>query len=60
MNNFIKELKQYRHLLSKQTISTLKGQALAGDLVGAVKGLNTAVTKKQKEVRVWQEGDQRR
>lgn len=45
MNSFIKELKQYRHILPKQIISTLKGQALAGDLDGAKKGLETVLNK---------------
>ena len=45
MNSFIKELKQYRHILSKQTISTLRGQALSGDLEGARKGLEKAIHK---------------
>jgi type II secretory pathway component PulF len=47
MNSFIKELKQYRHILPKQTISTLRGQALSGNVEGAIKGLQTALNKKQ-------------
>lgn len=47
MNSFIKELRRYRHILPKQTISTLKGQALSGNVEGAIKGLNTALHKKQ-------------
>lgn len=47
MNSFIKELKQYRHILSKQTISTLRGQALSGDLEGAKRGLKTTLNKTQ-------------
>ena len=47
MNSFIKELRRYRHILPKQTISTLKGQALSGNVEGAIKGLNTALRKKQ-------------
>ena len=43
----MKELKQYRHILPKQTISTLKGQALAGDLEGAKRGLKTTLDKTQ-------------
>jgi len=42
---YIKELKTYRHLLPKQTIKTLRGQALSGDLEGAKKGLVTAIKK---------------
>jgi len=48
MNNisyFINELKQYRNILSKQTIRTLKGQALSGDLEGARKGLKNVLIK---------------
>lgn len=47
INQFMKELKKHRHNLPKQTISTLKGQALAGDVEGAIKGLRTALNKKQ-------------
>lgn len=45
MNKFVKELKQYRHLLSKQTISTIKGMALTGDIIGAEKMLKKALYK---------------
>jgi type II secretory pathway component PulF len=47
MSSFIRELRQYRHILPKQTISTLRGQALSGDLEGAIRGLQTALNKKQ-------------
>jgi len=43
MNKFVKELKVYRHLLPRQTIKTLRGQALSGDTVGAAKGLKTVL-----------------
>lgn len=43
----MKELKQYRHLIPKQTLKSIRGQALAGDLAGAIKGLQTALNKKQ-------------
>lgn len=36
---FIKLLKDYRGILPRQTIKTLRGQALAGDIEGAKKGL---------------------
>lgn len=36
---FVSQLKKYRNVLPKQTIKTLKGQALSGDLEGARKGL---------------------
>jgi len=45
INYFINELKQYRNILSKQTIRTLKGQALSGDLEGARKGLKNVLIK---------------
>ena len=47
MNSFIKELKQYRHILPKQTIKTIRGQAISGNVEGAIKGLQTALKKKQ-------------
>jgi len=47
MNSFIKELRQYRHILSKQTISSLRGQAISGNVEGAKKGLQTALNKRQ-------------
>lgn len=46
MNSFIRELKQYRHNISKQTLNTLKGQALSGNVEAARKGLNTALNNK--------------
>lgn len=42
---FMIELRKYRGNLSKQTIKTLRGQALSGDLVGARKGLNRILGK---------------
>jgi len=38
-NQFIRHLKQYRNILPKNTIKTLKGQALSGDIEGAARGL---------------------
>jgi hypothetical protein len=53
MNEFVKELKQYRHLLSKQTISTIKGMALTGDIIGAEKMLKNALDKKQSKSEIF-------
>lgn len=39
MDDFINELRQYKGVLSRQQIQTLRGQALAGDVDGARKGL---------------------
>lgn len=36
---FIYGLKKYRDKIPRQKLKTLKGQALAGDLIGARKGL---------------------
>jgi hypothetical protein len=44
---FIKELKEYIGILPKQTIKTLRGQALAGDIVGARKGLTKILDRKR-------------
>lgn len=35
----MKQLRQYKNILTKQQYKTLKGQAVAGDIVGANKGL---------------------
>lgn len=45
MNKFIIELKKYRRTLPKNTLKTIRGQALAGDLEGAKKGLEKALIK---------------
>ena len=45
MQFFIKELGNYRGLIPKNTIKTLKGQALSGDLAAAKKGLDNVLYK---------------
>jgi hypothetical protein len=40
MQSFIKELGRYREILPKNTIKTLRGQALSGNIAGARKGLD--------------------
>lgn len=47
MDNMFKRLKKHRHDLPKQTLKTIRGQALSGDLEGAKKGLEKALNKKQ-------------
>lgn len=44
--NFIKRLKPYRDVLSTQTMKTLSGQALSGDVEGARKGLLTVLRRR--------------
>ncbi len=41
---FIKGLKDYRGVLPKQIIKTLRGQALAGDVKGAKRGFKKEVS----------------
>lgn len=43
---FVMELKRYKDVLPKQTIKTMKGQALSGDLEGAKKGLGTLLRRR--------------
>lgn len=43
VREYIKQLGCFRGCLTGQQIKTLKGQALAGDLSGAVKGLRKLV-----------------
>lgn len=42
---FIKSLKDYRGKITKQEIKTLRGQALAGDIKGANRGLKKILGK---------------
>lgn len=49
MTKYIKRLKQYRHLLTKNQISTIRGQILAGDVDGAMRGLNKIIEKGAKK-----------
>lgn len=44
-HEYIKTLKIYKGILPKQTIRTLRGQALSGDLIGAKKGLDKVLKK---------------
>ena len=39
MKEYFKLLNQYKHKLTKQQYKTFKGQILAGDIKGFVKGL---------------------
>ncbi|MEQ2464749.1 hypothetical protein [Niallia hominis] len=43
---FLMDLKQYKDVLPKQTMKTLKGQALSGDLEGAKKGLGAVLRRR--------------
>ena len=43
---FVSQLEKYRNVLPKQTLRTLKGQALSGDLEGARKGLGTVLRRR--------------
>lgn len=45
INLFIKELKNYRNIIPKNHIKTLRGQAINGDLKGAEKGLIKLITR---------------
>lgn len=40
---FLNELKRYRQQLNRQQLLTLRGQALAGDVEGARRGLDRAL-----------------
>lgn len=43
---FLVELRQFKSLIPKQAMQTLKGQALSGDLEGAKKGLGTVLRRR--------------
>ena len=42
---FLHTLRRYRRLIPKQTLLTLRGQALAGDVDGAMRGLTHILRK---------------
>jgi hypothetical protein len=46
MEAFLEQLKCYRHLINKQQLKTLRGQALAGNVEGARKGLQKILDRK--------------
>jgi len=46
---FIQMLKAHKPYLTKQQFKTIKGQALAGDVEGANKGLQKLMERKRKE-----------
>ena len=41
-----KELKKHKNQLTKQQYRTIKGQLIAGDITGAMKGLKRVLNKK--------------
>lgn len=43
---FLMDLKRYKDVLPKQTMKTLRGQALSGDLEGVKKGLRTVLRRR--------------
>ena len=46
--NVFKILKKHKNQLTKQQYKTLIGQAIAGDTIGAIKGLNRLLQKQSK------------
>ena len=49
MRKFLKVLKSERGKLTKQEYKTLRGQALAGDVNGAIKGLDKCLRRYLRE-----------
>lgn len=45
INDAMKQLKAHREQLTRQQVRTLKGQILAGDIAGAMKGLDRLINK---------------
>lgn len=41
-------LRLKRHILSRQEYKVLKGQAVSGDVVGAIKGLNKLIRRAER------------
>ncbi len=45
---FLRHLKAYRNRLPRQAILTLRGQALSGDVEGAIRGLRQILKNKSR------------
>ncbi len=45
---FLRHLKAYRGILPRQVILTLRGQALSGDVDGAIRGLTQILKNKSR------------
>ena len=45
INEAMKQLKAHREQLTRQQVRTIKGQILAGDIAGAMKGLDRIINK---------------
>lgn len=50
MNEFIRDLKNYRAILTRQQLQTLKGQAMSGNVESAKKGLSTLLNKNKMQL----------
>ena len=46
MKEYFKLLKKYKYQITKQQYRTFKGQIIAGDIKGFIKGLQTVLYKK--------------
>lgn len=44
--DFLRQLRKHHNRLTRQQITTLRGQALHGDIIGAYEGLNTILRRK--------------
>ena len=57
VTRFIKNLETYKGFLPKQTYKTIRGQAIAGDIDGAHRGLMKVLDRSKKnnveETKVW-------
>lgn len=47
IRRFLKVLRPYQHILTKQQMKTLKGQACSGDVQEALRGLNTILERRR-------------
>lgn len=48
VSTMMRQIKEYRNVLTKQQKKTLRGQILAGDYTGAEKGLNKLIMQRIK------------
>lgn len=56
-DKFIKKLKRFNNILTKQQLKTLRGQAIKGDVEAAEKGLDTLIKRNGAPLKVSSNAD---
>lgn len=56
-DKFIKKLKRFNNILTKQQLKTLRGQAIKGEVEAAEKGLDTLIKRNSATLKVSSNAD---